>query len=438
MAKVLIVDDTADMVRLMQCAVEDEGYEVVTAYGGHEALQLAATTVPDVLLLDVMMPELGGLDVLRILKGDSSLRRIPVILVTAKGDDEDVIAGLDAGAHDYVTKPFKKQVLAARVRSAIRGKQDHDRLRQLTDQLRAEMSRRQRMEHELARAHKLESIGHLAAGIAHEINTPAQYIGDNLRFLQQVFADVEGLLKTFDRLQHAMEQSEVDQTHLSELEAAMRDADVAFLVEEIPKALLQSIEGIEHIASIVRTMKEFSHPGNGCRQAVDMNRIIQTTLAVSRNEWKYVARVVTEFAEDLPPVFCLPAELNQVILNLVVNAAQAMNEVTNKSPQYKGTLTIRTRRDGDWVELRVEDTGCGIPEDIREHVFDHFFTTKEVGSGTGQGLAIAHSIVVEKHGGSITFESEVGRGTVFVVRLPLSTDESPLQTFAPAAIEVSL
>jgi signal transduction histidine kinase len=175
-------------------------------------------------------------------------------------------------------------------------------------------------------------------------------------------------------------------------------------------------------------MKEFSHPGNGHKQAIDLNRAIQSTLTVSRNEWKYVADLVTDFAPDLPLVPCLPGDFNQVVLNLVVNAAQAIADVVGDGSQGKGVLAVRTRRDGEWVELRIEDTGTGIPEDIRENVFDHFFTTKGVGKGTGQGLTIAHSIVVKKHGGTVTFDTAVGKGTTFIVRLPITdpagTDET--------------
>ncbi len=425
MTKVLVVDDMPDMARLMMRAVEDQGHEVSVAGDGQFALQMASAERPDVVLLDIMMPRMSGIEVLRHLKEDAQLRAIPVILVTAKGEDKDVIAGLGAGAHDYVTKPFKKEILAARVRSAVRIKQNHDRLVQLNKQLQEEIAERERMQHELARAQKLESIGHLAAGIAHEINTPAQYVGDNTRFLQEAFADFDDLFGKFDRLLQAAKQGNLTDELVAEVEVAVHEADVDYLTQEVPKAIGQSLEGIGRVANIVRAMKEFSHPGNGQKQAIDLNQAIQSTLTVSRNEWKYVAELATDFASDLPLVPCLPGDFNQVILNLVVNAAQAIGDVVGDGSTDKGTLTVRTRRDGDWAEIRIEDTGTGIPEDIRENVFDHFFTTKDVGKGTGQGLTIAHSIVVEKHGGTIAFETEVGRGTAFIVRLPITDQPAP-------------
>ncbi len=266
----------------------------------------------------------------------------------------------------------------------------------------------------------MESIGHLAAGIAHEINTPAQYVGDNTRFLRDAFASIDGLLGDLDRILEAVKRGEISKDLIAEVNTNVCSADVEYIKAEVPKAIQQSLEGIERVAKIVRAMKEFSHPGNGHKQLVDLNRAIESTLTVSRNEWKYVADLVTDFDPNLPLVSCLPGDFNQVILNLVVNAAQAIANVVNDGTQRRGTITVRTRHEGDWVNVRVEDTGTGIPKSIRHKVFDHFFTTKEVGKGTGQGLAIAHAIVVRKHGGTISFESEEGKGTAFTIRLPIT------------------
>jgi signal transduction histidine kinase len=435
MAKILVVDDTPDMATLMTMVLKNQGYEVLVAGNGRAALQVAATQHPDVILLDIMMPIMNGIEVLQHLKSDTELRMIPVILVSAKSDDKDIIVGLDAGAHDYVTKPFKKEILTARVRSAVNVKQSHDRLTQVNAQLVKEIANCERVQQELVRAQKLESIGHLAAGIAHEINTPAQFVGDNIRFLQESFADIDNLLGKFQKLIAAVRQGSVSEEMLTDAEAAVRQADVDYLTAEAPKAILQSLEGIERVANIVRAMKEFSHPGTGHKQSVDVNRAIQSTLMVSRSEWKYVATLVTHFAPDLPLVPCLPGEFNQVILNLVINAAQAIGAVVGESAAGKGTITISTRRRDTWAEIEITDTGTGIPAEVREHVFDPFFTTKDVGKGTGQGLTIAHSIVVTKHGGRIWFESEVGHGTTFVVQLPLAEPSASEATRQIAPVE---
>ncbi|MHB8974332.1 MAG: hybrid sensor histidine kinase/response regulator [Pirellulaceae bacterium] len=418
MASILVVDDTPDMVMLMTMAVKKQGYTALTATSGLQALELAAAMRPDVILLDIMMPGMDGIQVLSTLKQDPTLCDIPVILVTAKGEDDDVITGLDAGAHDYVTKPFKREVLAARMRSAVRIKQHHDTLLKLTHQLQTEITERVRMQRELAQAQKLESIGHLAAGIAHEINTPAQYVGDNTRFLQDVFSDVDELLGDLDQLLDAARQGTITEELIADVDQRIRQADVPYIKDQAPKAIQQSLEGIERVASIVRAMKEFSHPGTGEKRPVDMNRAIESTVTVSRNEWKYVAELVTDYDPELPLVPCRAGDLNQVVLNLLLNAAQAIASVVGDGVRGKGTITVTTRHRGDWAEIRIRDTGRGIPASIRDKVFDQFFTTKDVGKGTGLGLSITHALV-QNHGGTIGFETEEGQGTVFIVCLPL-------------------
>lgn len=295
-----------------------------------------------------------------------------------------------------------------------------------------DVTERRMLEAQLRQAQKLESIGQLAAGIAHEINTPTQYLTDNTKFLAESFHELRDLLETCHRLgQLAPGGDGSDHTGdlaalVETIAAEARSVDVPYLLGEIPRALEQSLEGLDRVARIVRSMKEFSHPGGGQKQAVDLNHAIESTLTVSRNEWKYVAEMVTQLDPELPPVQCLPGEINQVMLNLVINAAHAIAEKQRAGgSSEKGTITVSTRRDGDWVEIRVADTGTGIPESIRAKVFDPFFTTKEVGRGTGQGLAIARSVVRDKHGGTIDFETELGRGTTFVVRLPIGRNDSP-------------
>jgi signal transduction histidine kinase len=206
-----------------------------------------------------------------------------------------------------------------------------------------------------------------------------------------------------------------------------------YLAAEIPRAISESLDGVERTAHIVRAMKEFSHPADE-KTAVDLNRAIESTLTVSRNEWKYVAELVTDFDPALPPVPCLPGEFNQVMLNLIVNAAHAIGEVLGERPTAKGKITIRTRCAGAWAEIEVADTGAGIPAPIRHRIFDPFFTTKGVGKGTGQGLSIAHTVVVRKHGGTIDVESEAGKGTSFLLRLPMAPRSETARTAEEEAI----
>ncbi|MCL6503658.1 MAG: PAS domain S-box protein [Pirellulales bacterium] len=282
-----------------------------------------------------------------------------------------------------------------------------------------DLTEEKRMQCELAQAQRLESVGQLAAGIAHEINTPTQFIGDNLRFLHEGFQELQAIMAACGRLVEAIDKGAVQAEQLRDFAATWRGSEADYWRREFPSAIQQSLEGNERVASIVRAMKEFSHPGVDTPVLASLNDAVRTTVTVSRNEWKYVAEVELHLDPELPEIECLPGPLNQVILNLVINAAHAIEKVLPRASAEKGTIHISTSSGPDSVELRVSDSGCGIPPEIRDRVFDPFFTTKEVGKGTGQGLAIARNVVVDKHGGSISFESEVGRGTTFVVRLPL-------------------
>lgn len=283
------------------------------------------------------------------------------------------------------------------------------------------ITQRKIMEGQLVQAQKLESIGQLAAGIAHEINTPTQYVGDNTRFLQESIADLQKVLAEFKCLLSSVEDGSVTKELIAEVKAATVEVDLDYLLEEIPTSIEQSLEGIDRVAHIVRAMKEFSHPGSKEKVSVDINKAIETTITVSRNEWKYVAEMETDFDVELPMVPCLPGEFNQVILNMIMNAAHAIGTVVGDGADGMGVIKVDTCRDGDWVEIRISDTGTGIPDATKDKIFNPFFTTKEVGKGTGQGLAIAHNVIVERHGGQITFETEESKGTTFFVRLPIES-----------------
>jgi PAS domain S-box-containing protein len=287
-----------------------------------------------------------------------------------------------------------------------------------------DITERKLLERQLGQAQKLESIGQLAAGIAHEINTPIQYVSDNIRFLRDSFARLEQLFQGYDRLLASL-PGDLPSAQVTDIEALAKATRAGYLRTEIPKSIADSLDGVGRVAEIVRAIKEFSHPGPIEKTALDINRAIESTALVSRNEWKYVADLNLDLDPGLPPVRCVPGEFNQVILNLIVNAAHAIADVVSSQSGTKGTITVSTRRVGEWVEIRIRDTGTGIPEEARPSIFNPFFTTKAVGKGTGQGLAIAHTVIVQKHGGSITFETEIGAGTTFQVRLPIG--EGPAQ-----------
>jgi len=543
--RILIAEDEP----LARCALESKltrwGYEVIAAEDGTQAWsRLQSPDAPRLAMFDWSMPGLSGIELTQKVRQRDDSEYVYIILLTGKTRTEDIVAGMDAGADDYVVKPFKSEELRARLRAAERILDLHEKVRRehlareaarqrhleeiqaqearlrailsslhetiivvhdrdgiiehawgddkldsrygidlrmtvgrrLSDvfvpkepdrraalsqevlengrpgrdeflhrlpagdfwhdvslclmrdasgeilsvvEFMQDVTERKRMQEELQQARRLESVGQLAAGIAHEINTPMQYTGDNTRFIQESFEDVSAVLGACQELLDNDWEGEALSEQIARMRAVFEKADVAYLLKETPQAIGQSLEGIEQVTRIVRAMKDFSHAGVTEKVAVDINASVESTITICRNEWKYLADVETDLDADLPQVLCLPGEMNQVLLNLIINAAHAIAGAAGEDSSATGIIRVSTRWDGDWVEIRVTDNGCGIPDEIKPRIFDPFFTTKDVGKGTGQGLTIARSIVTDKHGGTIDFESETGKGTTFVVRLPL-------------------
>jgi len=270
------------------------------------------------------------------------------------------------------------------------------------------------LQSQVRHSQKLESVGQLAAGIAHEINTPIQYVGHSIHFLQEAFDDMSAILASYKELRESVQDIDCASKAISAIDEAEEEADLELLEEEIPGAIQRAIEGVGRVATIVGAMKRFAHPGAASFAPANINEAVQVTLTVANNELRYVADVHQQLG-SIPPVECDLGDINQVLLNLIVNAAHAIQEKS----EDKGTITIRTRQRGESVRIEISDTGNGIPEDVADNIFDPFFTTKEVGKGTGQGLAIAHTIVCEKHCGTLTFESVQGKGTTFFIELPV-------------------
>jgi signal transduction histidine kinase len=243
-----------------------------------------------------------------------------------------------------------------------------------------------------------------------------------VQFVRTSMTDVAAVICAYRGLKNAAKSASDLAGAVQLAEDAEKAADLDYILESAPQALDSSIEGLGRIATIVRSMKEFAHPDQAQKTLGDLNQAIRSTLVIAHNEYKYVAELCTQFA-DLPLIPCYLGEINQVVLNLLVNASHAISDVV-KDTGNLGKLDVRTRLDGDWVEISIGDTGTGIPETARDKIFDPFFTTKEVGKGTGQGLAIARSVIVKKHGGTLRFETECGKGTTFIIRLPI---DSPVE-----------
>jgi PAS domain S-box-containing protein len=512
--RVLIADDDRIGAALLSRKLHDWGFAVQVATDGEQAWDLLVRTRPSLVLLDWMMPGIDGIELCRRIRRDADLAQAYVVLLTGRDGRDDLISGLDAGADNYLVKPFDPEELRARLQTAVRVVQsmtEAERLlgaissvligidvaghitrwntaaqdtfgiravdvigehlatcgirwadpaivsnaliepqtpvrlsnvvfldsagrRRLMDVtittmrrtpgfregfvlLGTEVTERHTLEEQLRQAHKLEGIGQLAAGVAHEINTPMQYVGDNIRFLQDAHASMAGVLQAVVDVCASRQAGDLTE-RLDQLEREAAGADLPYLMSEIPCSIEQSLQGVHHVSRIVQAMKDFSHPGTDAKIAVDVNRAIETTVTVARNELKYIADTNLSLDPALPLVLCLPGELNQVLLNLLINAAHAVGDALRERGAARGVITVSTHHTGESVEIRIADTGTGIPADVASRIFEPFFTTKEVGRGTGQGLALAHNVIVKKHGGEIWFETEVGKGTTFFIRLP--------------------
>ncbi len=276
---------------------------------------------------------------------------------------------------------------------------------------------KKQLEIDLQHAKKLESVGQLAAGVAHEINTPIQFVGDSLAFLTEAMEDYQSLQDAHQAVIKVAVKQGIATEEIGAIRKVADDIDLEFLLEEVPDALRRAQDGIGRVATIVRAMKEFAHPGTTERAPLDINRVIETTLTVAKSEFKYVAELEMDLAA-IPHVRCIAGDLNQVILNLAVNAAHAVQERLETDPA-PGSIRVVSFQDGESVVIEVHDNGHGVPEELRDKIFDPFFTTKEVGKGTGQGLALAHRIVVDRHGGELRLLSNEQDGATFQIRLPI-------------------
>jgi signal transduction histidine kinase len=400
-------------------------YEIESAFQGAEALSRLQTAVGSdqhyaLAFVDMRMPPgWDGLQTIEKLWSVDPGLQVVICSAYSDYDWEEVLGRLKRPDKLLVIKKPFEAVEVLQCANALTGKWHSEReLRQhlasleetirgrtasleaSNEQLREQIRLRQAAEMELGLAQKLESVGRLAAGIAHEINTPIQYITDSVNFLGSAFDELLSLVPANDRTQHTSQSDELN-----------------FLRDEVPRAIERTIEGAERVATIVRAMKEFSHPDASEKMPADVNRALQNMLMIARNEYKYVATVDLQCGE-LPEVMCNVGELSQVFLNLVVNAAHALADAGRDTES--GRITIKSALVEGWAEFSFEDNGCGIPQDIVGKIYDPFFTTKEVGRGTGQGLAIARSIVVDKHAGRISVKSTPGKGTCFTLRLPVN------------------
>ncbi|MHB1421947.1 MAG: sensor histidine kinase [Gemmataceae bacterium] len=403
--KVLIAEDDAVSRHLLQTYLRQWGHEVVAAPDGAAAWTLFQEHEFPLVLSDWVMPEMDGLELIRHIRAGPSGAYVYIILLTARAQKQDVIEGLEAGANDFVTKPFDRGELRVRVRVG-------ERIIELEQALAAQNRALREAQAALVQTEKLASLGQLAAGMAHEINNPISYVANNLAVLRR---DVHAALEVHDKYRDGREHlRSVAPQLVADAERLEADIDLPYIRSSLPRLFERSLEGLARVRDIVKNLRDFARLDEGSFDEADLNAALKSTLEILVHEIKKKNIALRTDFTELPPVLCHPGKINQVFLNVLLNAVQAS--------QPGGAIEVRTRPDPSNLEggvaIEVRDTGSGIEPEHLPHIFDPFFTTKPIGQGTGLGLSVSYGIIRD-HGGAIEVESAVGRGTCFRIRLPM-------------------
>lgn len=396
---IIIAEDNPVSLKLMQKMLAKENYYSHVARDGKEALQLLKSTKSRIIISDWMMPEMDGITLCREIRKNFSSPYIYIILLTSKSNIEDTVSAFDAGADDYIIKPFNPKELAARIKAGKRAIELQDKYEKATLQL--------------LHSEKMAAVGQLSAGIAHEINNPTGFVKSNLETLQGYLKD---LIQAGKKLSSILEINLSGQTpeknYLEEIKAFLKEIDIDFLFDDIPDLLKDCLEGTNRIGKIVTDMKNFAHPGSDTAKLADINQCIESTLNVIWNDIKYKASIIKNYG-NIPEINCFPQKLNQVFMNILLNASQAIEE--------KGTISIKTYADENSIIIKIADNGQGISPENQKKIFDPFFTTKPVGKGTGLGLNVAYNII-KMHNGSINVKSKLKQGSIFTISIPLRSN----------------
>lgn len=424
-AKILVVDDTPANLEVITETLASVGYTVATAISGERALKRIKTHVPDLILLDVQMPVMDGFETCRQLKNNPETANIPVIFITALSDIGSIVRGFSLGAVDYISKPFQELELLTRVRTHLQlsllTQKLEKRVAERTLELETTLEQLQQSRLQLIQHEKMSALGNLVAGIAHEINNPIGFLNGSINNVEEYVQELFGHLALYQ--QHYPDPVVPVQQNAEEI-------DLEFISKDLPKLLNSMQEATDRIKSISTSLRTFSRTDSEYKVSADLHEGIDSTLMILKyrlkaNEYRPAIQVIQDY-DELPSIECFPGQLNQVFMNILANAIDVFDEAAQHSsftdleanPQ---TITIKTAlTEQNTVEIRIIDNGKGISEAVKARIFDHLFTTKDVGKGTGLGLTIARQVVVERHGGNLEVQSEVGQGTEFLIRLPIS------------------
>jgi signal transduction histidine kinase len=399
--KVLIADDEVVSRRLLQTFLEKWGHQVIAAPNGAEAWRLFETQDFPIVISDWVMPEMDGLELIRRIRACPRVGYVYIILLTSKSQKEDVIKGMEAGADDFLTKPFDRDELRVRLRAS-------ERILQLEQTLAKQNADLRQAQASLIQNEKLASLGQLAAGVAHEINNPLAYVTNNLAVIRRDGLAVLKLLNKYCEGRAGLTQ--VEPRLVEEAARIEQEIDLPYIQQNLGRMFETSLKGLLRVRDIVRNLRDFAHLDEAEFKEIDLNTSLETTLEILRYELKQKAIVLEKKFQEMPQVLGHPGKLNQVFLNLLMNAIQACTP--------EGRIEVRTRANGDCsAVVEVADSGCGIKAEHLPHIFEPFFTTKPVGQGTGLGLSVSYGIIRD-HGGTIEVESTEGQGSTFRVRLP--------------------
>lgn len=409
--KILVVDDNPTNIQVLFGVLNNIGYQVAIAKSGEAALQRIEIFQPDIILLDVMMPGLDGFATCERIKADPATCEIPVVFMTALSDTVDKVRGLSLGAVDYITKPIQHEEVLARIQIHLQLSSTRKTLEKRTSELSETLENLKQTQLHLVQSEKLSALGQLVAGIAHELNNPINFIAANLKPAQRYIQDLITLLDSY--------REHYPEPHPT-IASLLEDLEVDYVKEDLPKLIDSMQLGSDRIYDLALSLRNFSRLDETGFTTVDIHAGIESTLLILQHRLKanalcYEIKVVRDYQQPCL-VECYPSQLNQVFMNLLGNAIDALEESTTNSDPM---ITIRTSINENWVNIAIADNGSGISEDIQAKLFDSFFTTKPIGKGTGLGLSISQHIITEKHHGKIKCFSTVGQGTEFVIQIPL-------------------